>query len=120
MYWPHLSIEEVKSLSADELDMLLYLVNVEFPVMGFAKSEINPHPVSEKLLTTIHREALKQMLDSVFPKITDEGKLIYESLKQKIEKTYEPKRDEPNSGSSEPIESGKTGNDSDGSKQGSN
>jgi hypothetical protein len=74
-------ISQVKSLSEEELSLLLYIVNIIHP--------IKPGPeITPKLLPTIRHDALLWIVSQQEPKLTDAGKLVFQSLMTKLNKTW--------------------------------
>lgn len=72
-----MSNETLKSLTDDELAILLYAVNSHTPKI--LKCEIGPH-----LLKSIHLWKFKEILKKVEPDLTDDAKPIFNCLLTKL------------------------------------
>lgn len=72
-----MSIEQLSLLNDEELSMLLYIVNVLYPISGI------PDMPSE-LLPAIKHAALVKKLSDAFPKLKPEAHPIYSSLLTKL------------------------------------
>jgi len=74
-------ISQVQSLSEEELSLLLYIVNVIHP--------IKPGPeITPNLLPTIRHDALLWIVSQQEPKLTAAGKIVFQSLMVKLNKTW--------------------------------
>ena len=74
-------ISQLKSLTQDELNLLLYIVNVVEPF--HSKIKINGN-----MLLCINHDALTWMVAKQEPKMTDEGKFVFKSLMLKLNKNH--------------------------------
>ena len=74
-------IGQLESLTAMELYLLLYVMNVLLPVSP--KIEITP-----RLLLSFKNDALLWKLSQVQPKLNDEGKKTFQTLMAKLNKTW--------------------------------
>jgi hypothetical protein len=81
---PHITIEEINSLSEDEAFMLLYLCNVWAPIRPPVSSEEDPHPVSLNLIRYANKNAVIDRIKQSEPLIKEEFKEIYNGLKTKL------------------------------------
>lgn len=82
--FPHITIEEINSLSEDESFMLLYLCNVWAPIRPPVSSEEDPHPISLNLIRYAKRNAIVDRIKQSEPLIKEEFKEIYNGLKTKL------------------------------------
>jgi hypothetical protein len=80
----HIRIEEIKSLSEIESNMLLYICNVWAPIVFCAPDPENPHPVTLNLIRYCKREAIIDRINQAENVIKDEGKEIYNGLRVKL------------------------------------
>ena len=74
-------IGQLKSLKSDELNFLLYLVNVLDPIRP-------PDEITPRLLLSIKHDALLFKIAQQQPKLTEEGKKVFHSLMTKLNKTW--------------------------------
>lgn len=74
-------IDQVKSLSEEELSLLLYIFNVIHP--------ISPGPkITPENLPIIRHDALLWIVSQQESKLTDKGKEVFRSLMTKLNKTW--------------------------------
>jgi hypothetical protein len=71
-------LEELKSFSEDELAMLWYAVNKTTPPV-LAGVELDP-----SVFCSIKQHAIQSRVDQIELAVKDEHKLIYDSLRQKL------------------------------------
>ena len=76
-------IQQLKSLTQAELEMLSYIVNVISPVEFDPPREISIHD-----MLFIKHDVLLNKITTAEPKVTPEGMEIYKSLLAKIKKTW--------------------------------
>ena len=83
-----MTLEQLSSLTEDELDLALYVCNVVSPpIQGM---EIPPCG-----LTWFRKGALEQKLLAIFPKVLPEAHPIYSSLLTKLNVQHEIKQEQP-------------------------
>jgi len=82
--WPHISIDEINSLSEDESFMLLYLCNVWAPIRPPMPSEDDPHPITLNLIRYVKRNAITDRIKQAEPIVKEEYREIYNGLKTKL------------------------------------
>ena len=82
--FPHISIEEINSLSEDEAFMLLYLCNVWAPIRPPTPSEEDPYPVNLNLIRYANKNAILDRIKQAEPIVKEEFKEIYNGLKTKL------------------------------------
>jgi len=84
-----MTLNQLHSLTEQELDMLFYIVNVFFPPTSPQICMLVP-----RQLTWFKKDALIKKIVDAFPKVLPEGHLIYSSLLEKlgvkIEIKYQP------------------------------
>lgn len=99
--WPHVSIEEINSLTEDEVDILLYICNILYPIRPPTPSETNPHPITLNLIRCAQKQSVISRVMQACSAVTEEGKPIYNGLRTKLgipnppEPTPEPIKEEP-------------------------
>jgi hypothetical protein len=71
------SNDTVKSLTEDELSMLLFIVNSHTPKI--LNCDVNPH-----LLKSIHGWKLKEMLNKAEPNLLEEHRSTFNCLREKL------------------------------------
>lgn len=81
-------IGQLQSLTQDELALLLYIVNVIDPI-SIPKMEFGP-----KELLWFKHDALLWKLAQQEPKLTPEGKEIFQGLMSKLNKTPQQEQEE--------------------------
>lgn len=84
LLWPHITIEEINSLTDEEAGMLLYIVNVWAPIRPPIPTENRPYPISLTLVRAVHRNAVIDRIIQACTVIKDEGKEIYNNLRTKL------------------------------------
>lgn len=82
--WPHITIEEMDSLTEQESDMLLYICNVWAPVRPPVPSEEDPYPMTLNLIRYVRREAILDRIKQAESVVKEEHKEIYNGLKMKL------------------------------------
>lgn len=82
--WPHITIDEINSLSEDEAFMLLHFCNVWAPIRPPVPSTEDPYPVTLNLIRYAKREAILDRIKQADPIIKEEFKEIYNGLKTKL------------------------------------
>lgn len=82
--WPHVTIEEINSLTEDESCMLLFICNVWAPIRPPMPTEENPHPLSLDLIRSARRIAIIDRVIQAKPIIKDESIEIYNGLRIKL------------------------------------
>lgn len=82
--WPHITIDEINSLSEDEAFMLLYLCNVWAPIRPPVPSTEDPYPITLNLIRCSKKEAIFDRIRQAEPIIKEEFKEIYNGLKTKL------------------------------------
>jgi hypothetical protein len=82
--WPHITIDEINSLSEDEAFMLLYLCNVWAPIRPPVSSADDPYPVTLNLIRYCKKEAVFDRIKQAESVIKEEHKEIYNGLKTKL------------------------------------
>lgn len=80
----HITVEEINSLSEDEVDMLLYICNVWAPIKPPMPTEDNAYPVTLNIIRSTIKEAVIDRVTQANSVISDEGKEVYNSLKTKL------------------------------------
>lgn len=80
--WAHITIEEINSLTEDELDMLLYICNVLYPIKLPECKEENC--VTLNLIRYTQKPSIISRINDAHSSINEEGKLIYNNLRQKL------------------------------------
>ncbi len=76
-YTIKVSTDTLKTLTEDELALLLYVVNSHNPKL--LKCDVSPN-----LLKSIHLWKLKEMLKKAEPNLVDDAKPIFSCLLQKL------------------------------------
>lgn len=74
----------MKSLSSDEQDMLLYVCNVIFPIRPPTPSGSEPYPVTLTMVRATEKNSILERIKQAEPQIKDEGRLVYEGLREKL------------------------------------
>jgi len=84
-----MTLNQLETLTEDELGLALYVVNVLAPP-GSPKTEFGP-----KNLTWFRRGVLEKKLLDIFPKLKPEGHATYSSLLTKLGIQHEIKYEQP-------------------------
>jgi len=82
--WPHITMDEINSLSEDEAFMLLYICNVWAPIRPPVPSEDDPHPITLDLIRYVRKEAILDRVKQAESTVKEEHKEIYNGLKTKL------------------------------------
>lgn len=82
--WPHITIDEINSLSEDEAFMLLYFCNVLAPIRPPMPSEEDTYPITLNVIRYAKRESILDKVKQSEPNIKEEFKEIYNGLKTKL------------------------------------
>lgn len=82
--WPHITIDEINSLSEDEAFMILYICNVWAPIRPPVPSENDQHPITLNLIRYARREAILDRVKQAESVVKEEHKEIYNGLKTKL------------------------------------
>lgn len=82
----YISLETIKTLTEDELDLLFYVVNVKFPITLITSKENEEFTINESRLQWINKEYIRQMFEALHKMnaFNDDGILIATSLKEKL------------------------------------
>jgi len=80
----HISIDEIKSLSEDEANILLYICNIWAPITPFISTPEEPYPVSLNIIRYARKESILDRVIQAEPTIKDGARSIYESLRNKL------------------------------------
>lgn len=84
LLYPHITIEEINTLSDTEKDMLLYICNVWAPIDLPFSSPDNIYPISLNIIRYVRKDAIVDRINQAEAVIKDEAKEIYAGLKAKI------------------------------------
>ena len=84
-----MTLNQLESLTEDELCLCLYIVNVTFPV-ECPKMEFTP-----RQLTWLKHDALVKKLTDAFPRLKHEAHPIYSSLLTKLGIQHQIKYEQP-------------------------
>jgi hypothetical protein len=82
--WPHITIDEINSLSEDESFMLLYICNVWAPIKPPIPTEEDPHPITLNLIRYSKKESIIDRIKQSEPNVKEEFKEIYNGIKTKL------------------------------------
>lgn len=82
--FPHITIDEVNSLSESEADMLLYICNIWAPIKLPPATEQDPHPITLNLIRYGKRNAILDRIKQSESVIKEEYKEIYIGIKTKF------------------------------------
>lgn len=82
--FPHITLDEINSLSEDEAFMLLYLCNVWASIRPPTPSEEDPYPVTLNLIRCVNRHAILDRIKQAESIVKEECKEIYNGLKTKL------------------------------------
>jgi hypothetical protein len=78
--WPHISIDEINSLTEDEADCLLYICNTLYPIKLPESSE----PIGLNIIRYAQRSSIIDRVTQACSVVTEEGKPIYNGLRSKL------------------------------------
>ena len=80
----HISIEQMRDLTLEEQEMLLYICNVSFPMFPPMPSETNPYPINLNLIRYANKDSVMERIVKSAELINDSGREIYNGLCSKF------------------------------------
>jgi len=83
-FWPHITLEEMGSLTEQESDMLLYICNVWAPIKPPNSSETDKYPITLDIIRYTNKIAIIDRIKQIESQIKEESKEIYNGLKMKL------------------------------------
>lgn len=84
LLYPHITIDEVNSLTTDEKDLLLIICNIWAPIHPPMPSPEDPYPITLNIIRATKREAILDRVIQAEKIIKDEAKEVYSGLRYKL------------------------------------
>ena len=84
LLFPHITIEEINSLTTDEKDLLLMICNIWAPIRPPMPSIEDPYPISLNMIRSTRKECILDRIIKAEKVITDLARPIYIELRKKL------------------------------------